>query len=87
MKYKKATISSAVCAAIILGTAVTVFAKGDSGNNNNVTIQKVLMLPAMKIQKNQITSMVLLVKKISKNMKNMVCHMMKALATLCIMVK
>ena len=40
MKYKKATISSAVCAAIILGTAVTVFAKGDSGNNNNVTIQK-----------------------------------------------
>lgn len=39
MKYKKATISSAVCAAIILGTAVTVFAKGDSGNNN-ITIQK-----------------------------------------------
>lgn len=40
MKYKKATIYSAVCAAIILGTAVTVFAKGEPENNSNVTIQK-----------------------------------------------
>ncbi|MCI9077803.1 MAG: hypothetical protein HFH68_02600 [Lachnospiraceae bacterium] len=39
MKYKKATISSVVCAAIILGTAVTVFAKGEPGSKNNATIQ------------------------------------------------
>lgn len=41
MKYKKLTVPGAICAAILLCTAVTVFAKGSTQNNTEkVNIQK-----------------------------------------------